>query len=494
MFRNGSDGLENRGWTGRGAKSFALALALAGGMTAYGLNWNGGQANLQQARASTEQDAAAVPFQGSFAALAERLSPSVVNIKATKVQKTASPWDALPEGPFRDRLRPFFEDKDRIPGGRPMEGAGSGVVVSTDGLILTNNHVVEGANQLAVTFADQEEVKAEIVGRDPRTDLAVLRVKSGRELAAARLGDSDALKVGDWVLAIGNPFGLSHTLTSGVVSAKGRVLGAGPYDDFIQTDASINPGNSGGPLFNMRGEVVGINTAILPSAQGIGFAIPVNLAKQLMPQLVEHGEVTRGYIGVQIQKVTPELAKAMNLEKPEGALVTEVISGGPAEQAGIQRGDVIVSFDGKAVHSSQQLPSIVAGTAVGGDVPVRVLRAGREKELRVRVQKLASKELRAETTDEAAPSRWGMELQELSPELARRRGLEENGVLVADVKPGSPADKASLQRGDVILEVNRKRVDSIRALKSALTEPTDKGSHLLLVQRDGNKLFVALAG
>ncbi len=492
MFRGIQKWYGTNEWRSRKLRVIVLASLLTGVMVLYGLNWTGHQQTVRDARASSQMDAAGIPVQGSFAGIAEQLSPSVVNIKVTKVQKADFPFHALPEGPFQDRFHHFFDDKDLNPKGRPAEGAGSGVIVSGEGLILTNNHVVEGAREVMVTLADQRELRAEIVGRDPGTDLAVLRVHDAGELQAARLGDSDTLKVGDWVLALGNPFGLSHTLTSGIVSAKGRVIGAGPYDDFIQTDASINPGNSGGPLFNMQGEVVGINTAIIPNGQGIGFAVPVNMARQLMPQLVEHGEVTRGYIGVNIQNITPELARAMDLDKPHGALVADVVSDGPADRAGITRGDVLVSFDGKAIQSSQNLPAIVASTPVGEEVAVKVLRSGKEEELRIKVARLESAEPRGAASEEPSQSRWGMELRDLSPEMARRSGLEDGGVVIVNVKPGSAADKASIRRGDIILEADRKAVGSIEELKSALAKSQDKGSLLLLVQRDQARIYVAL--
>ncbi|MCU0572298.1 MAG: DegQ family serine endoprotease [Syntrophobacteraceae bacterium] len=476
----------------RKARIAILASLLAGVVMAYGVDWRG-HLRMRDARASATAEITATPFHGSFAAIAEKLSPSVVNIRVTRVQKTELPSDLLPGGPFRDRFHHFFDDRELTPRRQPATGAGSGVIVSGDGLILTNNHVVEESREVTVTLADQRELKAEIVGRDPGTDLAVLRVRDAGGLPAAQLGDSDALQVGDWVLALGNPFGLSHTLTSGIVSAKGRVIGAGPYDDFIQTDASINPGNSGGPLFNMRGEVVGINTAIIPHGQGIGFAVPVNLAKQLVPQLVEHGEVTRGYIGVNIQAVTGDLARALKLQKPEGALVSDVVSGGPADKAGVEQGDVIISLNGKAVQSSQQLPSIVASTPVGDDVSMKIIRSGKERELQVKVGKLPSRNQGADPTDDSAPSRWGMELQDLTPEMARRRGTEQRGVLVVNVEPGSPADQASVRRGDIIVEVNRQAVHSVESLKGVMTDAAAQDTLLLLVERDRARLFVALS-
>ena len=326
----------------------------------------------------------------SFAELADNLSPTVVNVKVTKIEKATFHGPQMPEGPFGDFFGRFFKEMPQMPRNHRTQGAGSGVIISQDGYILTNNHVVEGAKEVTVTLADKKEYKAEVVGRDPKTDLAVLKIEVKKPLPAAALGDSEQLKVGDWVVAIGNPFGLNHTVTSGIVSAKGRVIGAGPYDDFIQTDASINPGNSGGPLFNMSGEVVGINTAIIPQGQGIGFAIPVNTAKPLIPQLVTKGEITRGYLGVNIQTITPELAKALNVEEREGALVADVISGSPADKGGIERGDIIIAYDGKGVKDSHHLPAMVAATPVDGKVTVTVLRDGKERQLSVKIGKLPS--------------------------------------------------------------------------------------------------------
>ena len=352
--------------------------------------------------------------------------------------------------------------------------------------------MVEGAAEVQVTLADGRELNAEVVGLDPKTDLAVLRVDGGKEMPAARMGDSERLRVGDAVLAVGNPFGLGHTVTSGIVSAKGRVIGAGPYDDFIQTDASINPGNSGGPLFNMEGEVVGINTAIIPYGQGIGFAIPVNTAKALIPQLVEHGTVTRGYIGVHIQDVTQELADALGLDGARGALVAEVLPGGPADKAGVQRGDVIISFGGKGVEKSHDLPALVAGTPVGEKTALTLLRKGKEQELKIEVAKLAAETPRVEGRSLKAEERWGLMLQDLDPQIANRLGVDaDQGAVVTGVKPGSPAERASLHRGDVILEVDQEPVASAEEVKQAMG---DKETVLLLVQRKEMKRFVAMSG
>jgi serine protease Do len=323
----------------------------------------------------------------SFASLAAEVSPAVVYIKVVAVEKATQPGPGFgfPPGPFGEE-GPF--PGFRFPFPQPPQGefrrrgSGSGFIIRKDGVILTNSHVVENAKEITVTLHDKSEYNAKVIGRDPKTDLAVLKIEPRGDLPVAQLGDSDALRVGDWVMAIGNPFGLNNTVTAGIVSAKGRVIGAGPYDDFIQTDASINPGNSGGPLFNERGEVVGINTAIFSRSGGnigIGFATPVNLVKGLLPELEANGSVTRGWLGVSIQKVTPELAQSLGVGEARGALVAEVTGGSPAQQAGIERGDVIVAYNGKKIDDPSALPALVAGTPAGETVPVEVLRGGRAK-------------------------------------------------------------------------------------------------------------------
>jgi len=301
--------------------TIALSCLTIGLVVASSINWT--RASVAQTLTATTPGVPAAPGArpGSLAELAQKLSPAVVNIKVVKVEKVGfdQPQMEIPEGPFGDMFKRFFQEMPRVPKNYRSQGAGSGVIISQDGYVLTNNHVVEGAKEVTVTLADKKEYQAKVVGRDPKTDLAVLKVKADKSFPAATLGDSDQLQVGEWVVAIGNPFGLNNTVTCGIVSAKGRVIGAGPYDDFIQTDASINPGNSGGALLNMKGELVGINTAIIPQGQGIGFAIPVNTAKPLVPQLIAKGEVTRGYLGVNIQSITPELAQAMKLKDRQGA-------------------------------------------------------------------------------------------------------------------------------------------------------------------------------
>jgi serine protease Do len=447
------------------------------------------------AASSTAQVSAATPgMPGSFADLAQKLGPTVVNIKVTKVEKVGfSQESPFSEGPYGDLFKRFFREMPRHPENFRMQGAGSGVIIGRDGYVLTNNHVVEGAKEVTVTLADKQEYKARVVGRDSRTDLAVLKIDPREPLTAAAMGDSDQLRVGDWVLAIGNPFGLSNTVTSGIVSAKGRVIGAGPYDDFIQTDAPINPGNSGGPLFDMKGEVVGINTAILSNGQGIGFAIPVNEVKPLVPQMISKGGVTRGYLGVSIQPITSELSKAMKLENSKGALVADVVPGSPADKAGIHPGDVIVAFNNKAVEEPRDLSSMVARTPVGQEAHVTVLRDGTRKQLAVKVEKLDSGEAKAEGSGQPSQGKWGLGLQDLNPGMSgQSTSKTDRGVLVASVQPGSPADLASIHQGDILLGINRQPVSAVKEAMEAISKAKDKDSLLLLVKRGEGNFFTAL--
>jgi serine protease Do len=475
--------------------AIAFSFFLMGLITASGFKWTG-------AAIATETQTSMAPVTvpetasqpTSFAELAKQMSPTVVNIKVTKARPVSSgQWQSRGNQPFGEFFERFFKE---MPQGSPrfqQEGSGSGVIISPDGYIVTNYHVIDGADTVAVILADRQEYQAKVVGRDPKTDLAVVKIEPKQTLPAAGLGDSDRLNVGDWVVAIGNPFGLSHTVTSGIVSAKGRVIGAGPYDDFIQTDASINPGNSGGPLFDLNGNVVGINTAIIPQGQGIGFAIPVNIAKVLLPQLMENGSVTRGYLGVGIQTLTPSLAQALELETRKGALVSEVVPNGPAEKAGIERGDVIMTFNGKAIDDSRDLAAMVAATPVGKGTEVLVLRDGREKTLSLTVGTLPAEGVASSEDDASGHHPWGLKLQELTPEIARAQGLEAGqGVGVVDVQPDSPAAEAGLRPGDILLQVNRRAVGSIKDMKAAMAA-NDKDQLLLLVKRQQGNLFVALS-
>jgi serine protease Do len=445
--------------------------------------------------------AARAPTAGppSFGDLAARVAPAVVHVNVVAVKKAAFPGFGAPDW-FGDNA-PWPGFRWQLPEPREREfrqhGTGSGVVIRTDGVVLTNNHVVDGARDITVTLADQREYPASVLGRDPKTDLAVLKIRAqDAVLPVATLGDSDALRVGDWVLAVGNPFGLSNTVTAGIVSAKGRAIGAGPYDDFIQTDAPINPGNSGGPLFNEHGEVVGINTAIFSQnggSVGIGFAIPVNLVKELVPQLETTGSVTRGWIGVAIQDLTPALAESLGIENARGALVAEVAPDSPAATAGIQRGDVIIAYAEKPVSKLATLPAAVAATPIGKTVSVEVMRNGKKKTLEVTVARLAEETALA-AAGASEKGAWGLAVRELDPQERARVGVDATaGVLVTGVRPDSPAAAAGVRPGDVILQANRLAVGSIPDLERAVSG-VKAGSLLLLLHRtDGHDQFIVLA-
>jgi serine protease Do len=438
---------------------------------------------------------AEVPAAGSFADLAEKVSPSVVNIRTQKTVSGPGGQMRVPPG-----LEPFFGENpfEEFFGGRrefQVPSLGSGFVISSDGYIATNNHVIEDVDKIEVAFADGTTLPAEVVGRDPATDIALIRVQTEKPLTPLALGDSTSLRPGDWVIAIGNPFGLEHTVTAGIVSAlHRRNIGAGRYDDFIQTDAAINPGNSGGPLIDLRGQVVGINTAINPRANTIGFAVPINMAKDILPQLRTAGSVTRGWLGVVIQRVTPELQEAMGLDSAEGALVSRVDPKGPAQTAGIERGDVILRFDDKPITTMEDLPRLVAAAPPGSTAKLVVARGGSEKTLEVELGKLdegtqvAAAE--GEPGGEQGPTAFGMRVQPLTPELAEQLSVEESeGVVVSAVEPGGPADEAGLRRGDVILEIDQQPVASVAAFQKA-TQGRDKA--LLLVRRADATIFVAV--
>ena len=433
----------------------------------------------------------------TFSKLAAKLQPAVVNISTTEtvrhpqVPGMGRPEGGMPQDPFDEFFRHFFQGPGG-PGGVPREfkrkSLGSGFIISPEGYIVTNNHVVDNADEVVVRLTNEHEFKAKIVGRDPKTDLALLKIDAHEKLFAVPLGDSDELEVGAWVMAIGNPFGLSHTVTTGIVSAKGRVIGAGPYDNFIQTDASINPGNSGGPLFNIRGEVVGINTAIISGGTGIGFAVPVNMAKEVMPQLKEHGKVTRGWIGVYIQEITPDLQESLDLKDRQGALVADVVKDSPADKAGIKRSDVVVKFDGKAVTKMEDLPRSVAATPVGKKVEIEVVRGGKHKTLELTVGLL--KEEGVQEAGESVSEDFGMVLQPITPDLADSMNLDEHhGLLVSDVDQNGPAWEAGIRRGDIILEVNREKVTTLDEFRKALKQRGSERATLFLVKRGGNTLF-----
>ncbi len=474
-------------------KTILIALVMVGAFLALGYGVSIAVKPTPPAPVLASVGAETPMMPGNFSDLAEKVRPGVVNIQVAKKAKNAGFLQGNPFGdqnPFGDFFGPF--SKGNPPRAPEQRGVGSGFVMSRDGYILTNNHVVEDADQIKVKFANGKEYEAKVVGRDPKTDLAVVKIDGASDLQSLPLGNSDDLKVGNWVVAVGSPFGLEQTVTAGIVSAKGRTIGAGPYDNFIQTDASINPGNSGGPLINMKGEVVGINTAIIADGQGIGFAIPINMAKEIVPQLESKGHVTRGWLGVSIQEMTPELAKSLALKEKKGALVAQVVSGSPAEKAGIEQGDVIVEFNGKQITDSKDLPRIVASTPVGESVTVKVSRDGKMMDRQIKVGEMEEKGVEVSKSP-ASQKSLGITIQNVTPEIAKGLGLKkETGVVVARVEPGSPAADAGIQRGDVIQEVNRKPVKDVEDFVQKVEKAKGQESILLFIQRGQNNLFAAV--
>ena len=434
----------------------------------------------------------------SFADLADAVKHSVVNISTTQVVK-GSPLQPFsgPNAPFGnffgdDFFKHFFGDMPK--GGMKTHALGSGFVISEDGLILTNNHVVEKATEIKVKLESGREGKeydAKVIGRDPKTDLALIQINPDADFPkSVHLGDSDAIRVGDWVMAVGNPFGLGQTVTTGIISAKGRIIGAGPYDDFLQTDAAINPGNSGGPLFNMNGEVIGINTAIIAQGQNIGFTIPINLAKELLPQL-KAGKIVRGWLGVMIQDVTPDLSKSFGLKETKGVLISDVTEGSPAAKAGLKRGDVVKGFDGHEVENAHTLSRLVAATQPNSKAKLDIIRDGKEKTIEVTIGTMPQKVEGQLPEKETA---WGLSVQDITPEVAQQLGLnpDEQGVVISGVDPGSPAGEAGLRTGDVVKEVNRQEIHNLNDYNQALEKAKQDKSLLLVIKRGGSTHFVVL--
>jgi serine protease Do len=431
----------------------------------------------------------------SLADLVDKLSPCVVNISTTTIIK------GQPGHPFGRRMpfprfygeddffRRFFEHAPERDFKR--QSLGSGFIISSDGYIFTNNHVVEKATKIRVKLATGKEYDAEVKGNDPSTDIALIKITPDNSLPVAKLGNSDKLRIGDWVFAIGNPYGLEHTVTAGIVSAKGRVIGSGPYDNFIQTDASINPGNSGGPLFNLAGEVIGINTAIVAQAHGIGFAIPVNTAKGILNDLKSKGSVSRGWLGISVQDITDDIAANMKLKNVKGALVGQVFEGDPADKAGIKTGDIITEIAGKKIQNTQELLRIVAALKVGEKAVVNIIREGREKKIDVIIgERIAEKEIARKGK---IGEHYGMTVQDITPEMAGHFGLsDKSGVIITQVREGGPADDAGLKAQDIILQINKVKISSLDDFLREITKNSQEGTILLLIKRGETTFFVTL--
>ena len=441
----------------------------------------------------------------SFADQVERLSPAVVNISTTTIVNDAPAMDMPqfpPGSPFEDFFRNFGDKNQQ----RRAASLGSGFIIDDAGIVVTNFHVIENAEEITVTLADETVFTAEVLGQDQKTDIAVLKIDPGdTDLTAVPFGDSDNLRVGDWVLAIGNPFGLGGTVTAGIVSARGRDIGNGPYDDFIQTDASINRGNSGGPLFNTDGEVIGINTAIFSQSGGsvgIGFAISSNLAKRVTTQLAEFGTTRRGWLGVFIQEVTPDIADTLGLDNASGALVSSVNEKSPADDAGLEPGDVITSFDGKMIDKMRDLPRIVAETDIGATVDVELMRGGKMMTVQVTIGELEKAELVGLVGEEESKGdaesfdKLGFSVDNLTPELAEELGLdsEATGVVVTEVIEGGPAFVKGLEVGNIVKRFGQRRVESAADLAKSVADTLDAGRAgvLLLVENDGRERFIQI--
>jgi serine protease Do len=483
----------------------AVCSAIAGMIIATSLHLS---ADSKAAPFWVEGDPAASPkvVMPSLRNLAQELSPTVVNIRTTKLvnQKDLYKRFRSPGGeedPFEEFFNKFFNsmpDKET-----EQKSLGSGFIVSPDGYILTNEHVVSGAEKIMVSLTNKQEYDAKVIGKDDKTDIALIKIDTGgKQLPAAKLGNSDPLEIGDWVMAIGNPFGLGNTVTVGIVSAKARIIGAGPYDNFIQTDAAINPGNSGGPLIDMKGQVIGINTAIVAAGQGIGFAIPINMAKEILLELKATGQVTRGWLGVGIQEVSPEIARAVGLKEVKGAMVTMVYPGDPADKAGVKKGDIILAVNGQSIKGPFDLTHLIATLKPGAKIAITVWREKRQVELSSKLEKRTDEHVASlggqPEEDQPKESKetkdsLGLTLKDITPDLAQRLKLEDaKGVVVTGIDPKGPASDSDIKKGDVIKEVNRHEItgtsDYLKALKGL-----SKGETVLLrVLRDGRPFYMAI--
>lgn len=436
----------------------------------------------------------------AFSDIVKSASPTVVNISSTKIVRRNVP---IPhffefESPFDEFFAPF-----RIPKKQKEQSLGSGVIVSSEGYIITNYHVIEKADEIKVTLSDKKDYRGKVIGSDPKTDIAVLKI-SAKDLSAIKWGDSDKLAVGEFVLAFGNPFGFSNTVTMGIISALGRAnVGIAEYEDFIQTDAAINPGNSGGPLVNIKGEIIGINTAIYSrtgGSEGIGFAVPSNMVQQVMEHLVKKGKVTRGWLGVTIQQITPELAKQFDLKDIYGALISDIARNSPAEKAGLKRGDVITEINGKTIKDITSLKNIVAQSEVGSTLKLKVIRAGKTISINAVVAELpkdfaeATPEKSNREEQDEGNTLAGFSVIDLTQEIAKQLGLsrDERGVVIVRVEPDSSAEDAGLKKGDVIQEINKKRITNSTEFNTIAQRIREGDTVLVLINRGGHKVYVTL--
>ena len=423
--------------------------------------------------------------QQAFTSLVKVVTPSVVNISTISKKKLVQPFFEV--APFFGDL---FEEMPSRPRYRKESSLGSGFIINKDGYIITNDHVVRDAESIQVKLSNESIYDAKVVGSDPKSDIAVIKINSKEPLPVAVLGDSDKLQVGQWAIAIGNPFGLDRTVTVGVVSATGRSnMGIETYENFIQTDASINPGNSGGPLLNVNGEVIGINTAIVAAGQGIGFAIPVNMAKRIVEQLIKKGSVTRAWLGVAIQPVTEDIAASFGLQKAKGALISDVMAGSPAEKAGLRQGDILLTFDGKEIKDARQLQLVVAETPVGKSVVAEIFRDGKLQKFNLQLASGDSAEAKKPRPTKAAESWLGLEVDEL-PRSRAQSGI--SGVIVTAVEPESTAASSGLQRGDIITSVNQRKTGTLKEYEAAMKDAEKRGSVALLVRRGNASIYFAL--
>lgn len=472
---------------------------LLGGLAFYGLSRGTGTLGYLPDTGTPHVSRNIMETSRAFTEIVSTVSPAVVNISATKIIQRET--DALFDDPFFDLFSPFNDFG--MPKKWKEKSLGSGVIVSPDGYIITNNHVVEKGEEIRVTLFDGKTFKGKLVGADPKTDIAIIRIDASK-LPTLTWGDSERLQVGEFVLAIGNPYSLSHTVTMGIISAVGRAnVGIADYEDFIQTDAAINPGNSGGPLVNVKGELIGINTAIFSRTggyQGIGFAVPSNMVRIIMDQLVQRGKVTRGWIGVTIQELTPELSQKFGAQRAQGALVSDVMKDSPAAKAGMRRGDIILTFDGKVVKDVSNLRNMVAQSKIGDDVEMEILRSGREYSIKVTIIEFPRTREVAEvipdhsTGDTEAELLTGLTVMDLSKETLKQLGYNKNerGVIVVKVETGSPADEAEIRKGDIINEIDEKKIDSVDDFNNIASHIKRKETVLLFVNRGGKRFYVVL--